>query len=491
MTTITAIRHSVLRLTSHFSIPKSRIFIQNHQPKTQNFVMTSQAPTIFSLQAPKDVSLTEIEAELNQIWQSYGITGEDGALPAATRATTFTLVVYEPEITQYLLAAAGFYNGPIDGILGPQTQAALLAAQKQHGLTETGTATPETLTALREAAAKRHGTATDGGASYSVDSKSPRIADEIALRNPCRIITLSPIAGDDEGVKAQVSAYCPIQKQSSSTLVCCEYINLTGTTTALERIGGMIPALLIGGLPKFLWWKATPDPNNPLFKRLGSICNNVIVDSCNFNEPDNDLLKLQELVETGVPLADLNWGRLAAWQELTAQAFDPPQRREALPEIDRVNIDYEKGNPAQALLFLGWLASRLNWQATGYKRECGDYDISQITFVTGDQRHVEAELAGVPVADVGDIVGDLIALRLNSTNPQANCSTLICSETGGCMRMETHGGAQSSGLFQQVSSLSEQKAEVLLSQQVQRWGREVLFEESLRIAGQVLKLAHK
>ncbi|CDN13178.1 MAG: glucose-6-phosphate dehydrogenase assembly protein OpcA [Richelia sp.] len=453
--------------------------------------MTSQAPTIFSLQAPKDVSLTEIEAELNQIWQSYGITGDDGALPAATRATTFTLVVYEPELTQYLLAAAGFYTGPIDGILGPQTQAALLEVQKQYELPETGTATPETLTVLRQAASKRHGIANTDATSYSVDSKSPRIADEIALRNPCRIITLSPIAGEDEGVKAQVSAYCPIQKQSSNTLVCCEYINLTGTTAALERVGGIIPALLIGGLPKFLWWKATPDPNNPLFKRLGSVCNNVIVDSCNFNDPEDDVLKLQELVETGIPLADLNWGRLSAWQELTAQAFDPPQRRAGLPEVDRVNIDHEKGNPAQALFFLGWLASRLKWRPTAYKQEFGDYNIRKISFVTDEQRQVEAELAGVPVADVGDIVGDLIALRLSSSDPQANCSTLICSETGGCMRMETHGGAQSSGLFQQVSSLSEQKAEVLLSQQVQRWGREVLFEDSLRVTGEVLKLAAK
>jgi glucose-6-phosphate dehydrogenase assembly protein OpcA len=54
--------------------------------------------------------------------------------------------------------------------------------------------------------------------------------------------------------------------------------------------------------------------------------------------------------------------------------------------------------------------------------------------------------------------------------------------------METHGGAQSAGLFQQVSSLSEQKAEVLLSQQVQRWGREALFEESLTVIGNTIKL---
>ncbi|MFM5897240.1 MAG: glucose-6-phosphate dehydrogenase assembly protein OpcA, partial [Dolichospermum sp.] len=289
-------------------------------------------------------------------------------------------------------------------------------------------------------------------------------------------------------VKAQVSTYCPMQKQSSSTLVCCVYITLTGTATALERIGGMIPALLIGGLPKFLWWKTTPDAANALFKRLASVCNNVIVDSCNFNTPEDDLLSLQQLVESGIPLADLNWRRLSAWQELTAEAYDAPNRRAALKEIDRVNIDYEKGNAAQALLYLGWLASRLEWRPVSYRQEKGDYDITYINFLSSDQRHIEAELAGVPIADIGEIVGDLIGLRLSSTNIQANCGTVICSETGGCMRMETHGGAQSTGLFQQVTSLSEQKAEALLSQQVQRWGREALFEESLTLIGNTIKL---
>lgn len=449
--------------------------------------MTVQAPTVFSLQAPKDVSLTEIETELNQIWQSYGIAGEDGALPAATRATTFTLMVYEPEETQYLLANLGFYNGPIDGIFGPQMISALRDAQKAFGLERTGKANSATLERLREELSNR---TSSGQESYSPNASSPRIADEIALRNPCRIISLIPLAGEDTGVKAQVSAYCPIQKQSSSTLVCCEYITITGTAAALERVGGMIPELLIGGLPKFLWWKATPDPNNQLFKRLGDFCDNVIVDSCNFNKPDSDLLSLQELVEKEIPLADLNWGRISGWQELTAEAYDPPQRRNALTEIDKVNIDYEKGNPTQALLFLGWLASRLNWRPVSYQKELGDYNITKVKLLAPDQRPIEAELAGVPVADIGDIVGDLIAIRLDSTNPKANCGTLICSETGGCMRMETQGGAQSTGVFQQVTSLSEQKAESLLSKQVQRWGREALFEESLALTVKMLKLTN-
>ena len=456
--------------------------------------MTTQTAPIVSLQAPKDVSLTEIEAELSKIWQSYGIAGDNGELPAATRATTFSMVVYEPEETQQLLTALRFYSGPIDGIPGPRTAAALWEAQKAFGLETTGKVSAEMLARLREEVAKRHGAAANGGdngmpgMAYALDTRTPTVADAIASRNPCRIIALCPVAGDDEGVKAQVSAYCPIQKQSSTTLICCEYITLTGTVPALERVVGMIPALLIGGLPKFLWWKATPDPNNGIFKRLAAVCNSVVVDSCGFTEAETDLLSVHELLEVGTPVADLNWLRLSAWQELTAEAFDPPQRRAALKEVDRVTIDYEKGSPAQALMFLGWLASRLQWHPSHLEQEGGDYDIKRIRFLTDDQRQVEAELAGIPTADTGEIPGDLVALRLNSTNVEADCCTVLCSETTGCMRMEAGGGAQSCR-FQQVTPLAEQKAEVLLSQQLQRWGQDTLYEESLAVTAEILKLA--
>lgn len=453
--------------------------------------MTTIAP-IVSLQPPKDVSINEIEAELRKIWQDFNAISNDGSTPAATRATTFSLLVYEPEETQQLLAALGFYTGPIDGIDGPRMDAALREAQKAYGLPVTGKSNPETLAKLREAFQQRKTTGKietgNSNSQYAVDIRSS-LADEIASRNPCRIITLCPITGEDEGVSAQVSAYCPIQKHSQSTLVCCEYITLKGTVEALERVAGMISALLIGELPKFLWWKATPDINQTLFKRLAEECNFVIVDSCTFNAPEEDLLRVHSLLEMGLPVADLNWRRLAPWQELTAEAFDPPERRAAIKEIDQVTIDYEKGNPNQALMFLGWLASRLHWKPISYQREGGEYDIKRIKFSGEDNRLVEAELAAIPTADWGDIPGDLIALRLGSTNPQADCRTVLCSETTGCMRMEAHGGAQSYRI-QQVTPLSDQKAEALLSEQLQRWGREILYEESMAVTAEILKLAN-
>ena len=448
------------------------------------------ASPIVSLQAPKDVSIDEIEAELRSLWQMQGLD-EDAA--AVTRAATFSLIIYEPDGTQQLLASLGFYTGPIDGIAGPRTKAAIKAAQKSYNIEDSGKSNPELKLKLQKefAKAKAEDKLTSenktAAISYTPDSEGIT-ADAIASSNPCRIITLCPILGEDTGVKAQVSAYCPINKQSQNTLVCCEYITLSGTAEALERIGGIIAELAIVDLPKFVWWKATPAPEHPLFKRLISSSDTVIFDSSSFVHPEEDIKTLSELLMQDTALADINWRRLAPWQELAAAAFDPPERRSEIYEVDKVTIDYELGNQSQALMYLGWVASRLKWTPVEYQHEGGDYDIRKVKFTDDKQRNIEAELAGIPTADWGDIPGDLISLRLSSTNLEADCCTVLCSSTTGCMRMEAGGGAQSC-YIEQVTSVSDQKTEELLGQQLQRWGREMLYEESMAIASQILQLA--
>ncbi|MEM8676604.1 MAG: glucose-6-phosphate dehydrogenase assembly protein OpcA [Cyanobacteria bacterium P01_G01_bin.67] len=444
---------------------------------------------IVSLQAPKDVSIDEIEAELRALWQSQG-SDEDSA--AVTRAATFSLIVYEPDGTQQLLASLGFYTGPIDGIAGPRTKAAIKAAQKEYSFNPTGKSDAALLNKLQvefaQAKAKDKLTSENKTAAISYTPDSEGItADAIAASNPCRIVTLCPILSEDTGVTAQVSAYCPINKQSQNTLVCCEYITLSGTAEALDRIGGIIAELAIADLPKFVWWKATPTPDLPLFKRLVSSSDTVIFDSSSFIEPEADLQALAKLLTQDTALADINWRRLAPWQELAAAAFDPPERRGDIYEVDKVTIDYEQGNQSQALMFLGWLASRLKWNPVKYSLEGGDYDIRRVQFIDDQQRTIEAELAGIPTADWGDIPGDLVSLRLSSTNLDADCCTVLCSSTTGCMRMEAGGGAQSC-YIEQVTPLFDQKSEELLGQQLQRWGREMLYEESMVITAQILEL---
>ncbi|MCT7983158.1 glucose-6-phosphate dehydrogenase assembly protein OpcA [Laspinema sp. A4] len=439
------------------------------------------ATPIVALQQPKDISLDEIESELGRIWLS-----ENGgrASSIATRAATFSMVVYEPEEFQQLLGALGFYEGPIDGIYGALTKEAVQEAQITYGIRVTGRIDPETLIRLREEYDKMP---PDRQKVTNPNARGFSISEAIAAQNPCRIITLCPVLGEDEGVTAQVSAYCPIQKGNSSRLICCEYITLRGTKQALQRVGDLVVSLMIPSLPKFVWWKATPNPEQELFQKLSESCNCMIMDSSYFSDPESEFLKMQKLIDAETYMADLNWHRLTSWQELAAAAFDPPERRASLVELDRVTIDYEKGNASQALMFLGWLASRLNWKPLSYQDEGGDYDIRRVSFKGPGDRTVEAELAAIPTADWGEINGDMVGLRLTSTNSEANCCTILCSETTGCMRMESGGSAQNCRT-EQVTPLTDQKAEYLLGQQLQRWGRDMLYEESLSVTTEILKL---
>ena len=245
---------------------------------------------------------------------------------------------------------------------------------------------------------------------------------------------------------------------------------------------------MIDDLPKFVWWKATPNPEQLLFQAMAEVSSCIILDSSYYGNPESELLKIHQLVDNGTKVADLNWYRLAPWQELSAASFDPPERRMALLEMDQIGIDYEKGNAAQALLYLGWLASRLDWQPQDYQLEGGDYDLRRISLTANRHgRSIDVELAAIPVADVGEVLGDLTGLRMSSTNLDANCCTILCSETAGCMRMESGGGAQAC-YIQEVTAISDQRSDLLLEQQLQRWGEDVLFEESLAVTAHILKL---
>ncbi|WP_271253952.1 glucose-6-phosphate dehydrogenase assembly protein OpcA [Pseudanabaena sp. Chao 1811] len=373
--------------------------------------MNTQATPVVSLQAPKDVSVSQVEAELSKIWQSYGEN-------SAARATTFNLLVYEPE--------------------------------------------------------------TIGAASRIASVES------IASQSPCRVIDLVTVEGEDQGISAQVAAYCPIQK-SRSSLICGEYITLSGAKTSFERVHSILPELLIPDLPVFLWWKDSPAPNTRMFEKLVNLSDRLIMDSATFSNSEADLLKVKAMIQASTQIADLNWQRLAPWQELTAQAFDQPDRRAAVWEIDGITIDYERGNSTQALMFLGWIASRLEWEPIERTSEGGDYDIQHIIFEGRHDLRIKAELAAIPVGDPGEVVGDLIGLRLTASNQNTDACNVFCSESTGCMRMEAGGGAQNYRVHQ-VSPLSDQSADTLLGQQLQRWGREVLFEESLALVAKILTL---
>lgn len=280
----------------------------------------------------------------------------------------------------------------------------------------------------------------------------------------------------------------PVTREQRSSLVCCEYITLKAPESAFVRACSTVASLLIPNLPTFLWWQGDLDLNSLLFQKLVALSNRVIVDSRGFVNPEEDLQEIHLLVGEGRHCGDLNWRRLLPWQELTAQAFDPPDRRESLYLVDRVNLDYKAGNPCQAFLFLGWLAGRLGWTPTErVQAQEHDYKIDRIRFQTQMGGEVMAELAAVPLASEISQPGDLIGLRLTSSNQEADACTVLCSEITGCMRMEAMGGAQRC-VVRQVAPLEQDSLDTLLAAELQRLGPDYLYEETLGVVDQMLKL---
>ena len=87
----------------------------------------------------------------------------DGRKATATStSTTSTIKSAEVSNLQELLSKRGFYNGAVDGIMGPQTRTAIIAAQKNYGLVTDGIAGSRTLAALES-----------GSSTVSIANKNP------------------------------------------------------------------------------------------------------------------------------------------------------------------------------------------------------------------------------------------------------------------------------------------------------------------------------
>ncbi|MCA6509080.1 MAG: peptidoglycan-binding protein [Pseudanabaena sp.] len=88
--------------------------------------------------------------------QTLAALESDGAKAVITTVSATTTSTKSAEVSslQELLSKRGFYNGAVDGIMGPQTRSAIVAAQKNYGLVTDGIAGTQTLAALESGASK-------------------------------------------------------------------------------------------------------------------------------------------------------------------------------------------------------------------------------------------------------------------------------------------------------------------------------------------------
>jgi glucose-6-phosphate dehydrogenase assembly protein OpcA len=136
----------------------------------------------------------------------------------------------------------------------------------------------------------------------------------------------------------------------------------------LESLDTIVDPLLVADLATMIWAPHGHHAGVDALRRLASI---VLIDSLDEPEVGAGLARAEDLTGSAY-VVDLAWLRSTPWRERVAATFDPPAMRRSLGAIDRVVVRHRPDSAAAALLFCGWLASRLGWRPSGLSRR-GDH----------------------------------------------------------------------------------------------------------------------
>jgi glucose-6-phosphate dehydrogenase assembly protein OpcA len=126
----------------------------------------------------------------------------------------------------------------------------------------------------------------------------------------------------------------------------------------LAKLDAIVDPLVVSDLATMVW---APHGHGDAVDTLRRLAQVVLIDS--LEAPDmHSALDRAESLAKDMYVVDLAWLRSTPWRERVAAAFDSPRRRPELRAISGVTVRHREDSLASALLFCGWLGSRLGWQ---------------------------------------------------------------------------------------------------------------------------------
>lgn len=393
-----------------------------------------------TVQTPLQLPPSEIPSYLDQLW-SNADGGNKGA-------NTFSLLIWQPSwIEQKLIQ-----NGKIDGpIIGNNRLEVIEAARKivlEKNLPHSTSPLDKSVYASLEETNQK-----------TEDLRGQHIDSAISELQPRRLITLAPTLESNQALETLVAAYCPLPEEGGGNSACGDVVVLRGDLISLKNGLGILQELIPEDLPSWLWWNGSLDEAPNLLNTLSLPNRRLIIDSA-LGKASNCLKLLQQKIQTGQAVNDLNWLRLRTWRETLAMVFDPFNRREALQNVVHFDIDIEADNPVQGLLLAGWLADRLNWLLI--ESNLVENKIIEATFKRPDNKLTKFRLTPLPVGNPSIHPGQIVGLRLickSEENPNKALCVILASESGECMRLEA-GGMASMELVEEVVPIQFNSAEM-------------------------------
>jgi glucose-6-phosphate dehydrogenase assembly protein OpcA len=118
--------------------------------------------------------------------------------------------------------------------------------------------------------------------------------------------------------------------------------------------------MVVTDLPTLLW---SPHGHHQMIDALLALAQAVLVDSIDEPVWREAIDRAQELTGHAY-VVDLAWLRSTPWRERIASSFDPGYLRSELQTITEVTVRHHPNSTVAAMLLVGWLASRLQWQVS-------------------------------------------------------------------------------------------------------------------------------
>jgi glucose-6-phosphate dehydrogenase assembly protein OpcA len=315
---------------------------------------------------------------------------------------------------------------------------------------------------------------------------------DLGVRHPSRAIVLVPDPGASErSIDARISTHCHVPREGGDR-VCCEEVVLAVRGEAAGHLAGIVSPLLIHDLPTHVWWPGDPPFRDPIFDQVVDLGDRVLVDSGDFSDLGAGLRRIAGLRRHS-GLGDLSWERLAWWQELTAQFFDARRFRRYLPNLSRLRVRYavapdDDGSVAapmaQALLFAGWIATRLGWRRhrTVTPLAGGGFRLT----LEGKHEMVDLIVEAEPTSTQRP--GDLVSVRLRSLG-ETGAGEFIIDRHDEEATVATNADGMTA-LLRRVVMETPTEAE-LLSAQLAMDVVDPVYEDALRAGGILLASARE
>jgi glucose-6-phosphate dehydrogenase assembly protein OpcA len=126
----------------------------------------------------------------------------------------------------------------------------------------------------------------------------------------------------------------------------------------LPALDTIVDPLLVPDLATVVWAPHGHGEGVDALRRLAQI---VLLDSQDEPTVAGGFARAADLADSAY-VVDLAWLRSTPWRERIAAAFDARPDRSQLKGIASVTVRHREDSLAAAVLFLGWLSSRLGWK---------------------------------------------------------------------------------------------------------------------------------